>query len=97
MFSRDHSCSTTLGFSHTLRAVFLWYSLPPLGGSRFFLPRPFDVFRIQVEGGVRWIGTVENMEAAQALIKTESAKQPGDFLVVNLETGQRVEIKGTAA
>jgi hypothetical protein len=46
---------------------------------------------------VRWIGTVASTEAAKTLIKTESAKQPGDFLVVNLETGHKVEIKGTAA
>jgi len=61
------------------------------------LERPLDVFRIQVEGGVRWIGSVENMEAANALIKTESEKQPGDFLVVNLETGHRMEIKANPA
>ena len=45
--------------------------------------RTFDVFRVQTEGGVRWLGTVESIEAAKALIKVESAKQPGDFLVVN--------------
>jgi len=42
---------------------------------------------------VRWLGIVESIEAAKALIKVESAKQPGDFLVVNLETGYRTEIK----
>jgi len=46
---------------------------------------------------VRWIGTVESMEAAKALIKFESAKEPGDFLVVNLETGDRMEIKADPA
>ena len=59
--------------------------------------RTFDVFRVQTESGVRWIGTVGSMETAKALIKTESAKQPGDFLVVNLETGERMEIKADAA
>jgi hypothetical protein len=63
----------------------------------FFLAQTFDIFRIQVEGGVRWIGSVENMEAAKALIQAESAKQPGDFLVVDLQSGHRIEIKGTAA
>ncbi len=61
------------------------------------MERPLDVFRIQVEGGVRWIGSVENMEAAKALIKTKSEKQPGDFLVVNLETGHRMKIKANPA
>jgi len=46
---------------------------------------------------VRWIGTVGSMETAKALIKTESAKQAGDFLVVNLETGERMEIKADPA
>ena len=46
---------------------------------------------------MRWIGTVESMDAAKTLIKTESAKLPGDFLVVDLDTGHKVEIKGDAA
>ena len=56
-----------------------------------------NVFRVQTEGGVRWLGIVESIEAAKALIKVESAKQPGDFLVVNLETGSRTEIKADPA
>ena len=59
--------------------------------------KPLDIFRIQVEGGVRWIGSAESLEAANVLIKAESAKEPGDFLVVNLETGQRMEIKANPA
>jgi len=66
-------------------------------GSPLRLARSLDVFRIQVEGGVRWIGSAENLEAAKALIKAESAKQPGDFLVVNLETGDKMEIKAEPA
>lgn len=62
-----------------------------------FLAQTFDIFRIQVEGGVRWIGSVEDMEAAKALIQAEAAKWPGDFLVVDLQSGHRIEIKGTAA
>jgi hypothetical protein len=55
-----------------------------------------DIFRIVPEG-VRWIGSAGNLEAAKALIKAE--EQPGDFLVVSLETGWKMEIKapGTAA
>ena len=62
------------------------------------MERPFDVFRIVPEG-VRWIGSAENVDAAKALIKAVSAEQPGDFLVVSLETGWKMEIKapGTAA
>jgi hypothetical protein len=62
-----------------------------------FLAQTFDIFRVQVEGGVRWMGSVENMEAAKALIQAESVKQPGHFLVVNLQTGDRLEIKADPA
>jgi hypothetical protein len=61
------------------------------------LERPLDVFRIQAEGGVRWLGSVENLEAAKALIKVQSAKEPGDFLVVDLESGDRMEIRADPA
>jgi hypothetical protein len=58
--------------------------------------QPLDIFRIVPDGGVRWVGAAENVEAAKALIKAE---QPGDFLVVSIVTGWKMEIKapGTAA
>ena len=62
------------------------------------MAQPLDIFRIVPEG-VRWVGTVQDLEAAKALIKAKAAEQPGDFLVVSLETGWKIEIKapGTAA
>lgn len=59
---------------------------------------PLDIFRIVPEG-MRWIGSVEDLEAAKALIKARSAEQPGDFLVASIVTGWKMEIKapGTAA
>jgi hypothetical protein len=32
----------------------------------------FDIFRIQTQGGVRWIGTAENLEAAKVLINVSA-------------------------
>ena len=62
------------------------------------MAEPLDIFRLIPEG-VRWIGSAENLEAAKALIKAAAEEQPGDFLVVSLETGWKMEIKapGTAA
>ena len=62
------------------------------------LAQQLDVFRI-VPDGVRWVGSAENLEAAKALIEAQATEQPGDFLIVSLETGWRMEIKapGTAA
>jgi hypothetical protein len=50
-----------------------------------------------VPEGVRWIGRAENLEAAKAVVKAAAAEQPGDFLVVSLETGWKMEIKAPAA
>jgi hypothetical protein len=62
------------------------------------MAQPLDIFRIVPEG-VRWIGNVENLEAAKALITAKCGEQPGDFLVVSIVTGWKMEIKapGTAA
>ena len=58
----------------------------------FPVARPLDIFRMVPEG-VRWIGSAENLEAAKALIKAKAAEEPGDFLIVSLETGWKIEIK----
>jgi hypothetical protein len=56
------------------------------------MDKQLDIFRIVPEG-VRWMGSAEGLEVAKALIKSKSAEQPGDFLVVSLETGWKMEIK----
>jgi hypothetical protein len=58
------------------------------------MAQPFDIFRIVPEGGVRWVGAVQDLETARALVKAE---QPGDFLVVSIDTGWKMEIKAPAA
>ena len=60
------------------------------------MAQPLDIFRIQTDR-LRWIGTAENLEAAKVLIKAESAKESGDFLVVNLQAGHKMEIKADPA
>jgi hypothetical protein len=58
------------------------------------MAQSLDIFRIVPEGGVRWLGAAENLEAAKVLIKAE---QPGDFLVVRIDTGWKMEIKAPGA
>jgi hypothetical protein len=62
------------------------------------MDKPLDIFRI-VPKGVRWMASVEDLEAAKVLIKAKAAEQPGDFLVASIVTGWKMEIKapGTAA
>jgi hypothetical protein len=56
------------------------------------MDKTLDIFRIVPEG-VRWMASVEDLEAAKMLIKAKAAELPGDFLVVSLETGWKMEIK----
>jgi hypothetical protein len=62
------------------------------------MDKPLDIFRIVPEG-VRWMGSVKDLEGAKALIKVRSVEQAGDFLVVSIDTGWKMEItaSGTAA
>jgi hypothetical protein len=80
-----------------VQSAYSCYTLPALrwGCS---MDKPLDIFRIVPEG-VRWMGSVEDLEGAKALIKVRSAEQAGDFLVVSIDTGWKMEIKavGTAA
>jgi hypothetical protein len=66
-------------------------------GEPLRVAQPFDIFRIQTEGGVCWIGSAENLEAAKMTVKAASAKEPRDFLIVSLETGWKTEIKAEPA
>ena len=60
------------------------------------MAQTLDIFRIVPEG-VRWVGSAENLEAAKVLITAASEKEPGDFLVVNIDTGWYAEIKADPA
>ena len=56
------------------------------------MAQTLDIFRIEAEGGVRWVGGAETLEAAKVLIKADSAKQPGDFLIVCLATEWKLRL-----
>jgi isocitrate lyase len=53
----------------------------------------YDVFKNEAGGDVLWCGTAVSLEGAKAFVETLSAKTPGSYLVVNLQTGDRVTIE----
>jgi hypothetical protein len=55
--------------------------------------QPFDIFRIEKDGGLVWVGTAETMDAAKARARAECASKAGDFWIVSLKTGNKLELK----
>ena len=51
---------------------------------------PLDIFKTDSDGGVLWRGTADNLVAAKACIKKLAVSSPGEYLVFDQHTGQRV-------
>jgi hypothetical protein len=54
---------------------------------------PLDIFETDSDGGVLWRGAAETFVAAKAFIKELAASSPGEYLILDQHTGQRVSIK----
>jgi len=51
---------------------------------------PLDIFKTDLDGSVLWRGAVENVEAAKARIQMLAISSPGEYLILDQKTGQRV-------
>jgi hypothetical protein len=54
---------------------------------------PFDVFKRQGGGSVRWLGMVTDLEAAKLWVKELAESVPGQYFIFSLATGHRLDIK----
>jgi hypothetical protein len=54
---------------------------------------PFDIFRRQGGGSVRWVGVVTDLEAAKARVKELAESIPGEYFIFSMATGSRLKIK----
>jgi hypothetical protein len=54
---------------------------------------PFDIFRRQGGGSVRWLGVVTDLEAAKARVKELTESIPGEYFIFSLATGRRLNVK----
>ncbi len=52
---------------------------------------PYDIFRIE-SSGVLWCDAVNTVETAKARIQKLADSSPGDYLILNLTTGQRIVV-----
>jgi hypothetical protein len=55
---------------------------------------PFDIFKRQPGGGVRWLEVVADLEAAKLRVKELVECVPGEYFIFSLASGHRLDIKG---
>jgi hypothetical protein len=53
---------------------------------------PLDIFKTDSDGSVLWRGAAETLVAAKARIQSFALSSPGEYLVLNQHTGDRVSI-----
>ena len=52
----------------------------------------FDIFKIQVDGALRWCESADSLESAKARVAALADSAPAQYVLVNQQTGQRLII-----
>ena len=53
---------------------------------------PFDILKVESEG-VRWMEAVADLERAKARVKVLAVSSPGEYFIVNQQTGEKISIR----
>lgn len=53
---------------------------------------PLDIFKTDPDGGVLWRGSAETSGAAKALITKLAVSSPGEYLIFDQITGDKVRV-----
>jgi hypothetical protein len=54
---------------------------------------PFDIFKRQPGGSVRWLEVVADLEAAKLRVKELVVCVPGEYFIFSLASGRRLDVK----
>ncbi len=54
---------------------------------------PFDIFKVEASE-LRWMEVSPDLERAKARVKILATSSPGEYIIANQETGEKVSIKG---
>jgi hypothetical protein len=49
----------------------------------------FDMYKVDLRGSAMWMGSVHSYNAAAFEIELSAARSPGDYAIVNRQTGER--------
>src|SRR5215469_12345361 len=52
----------------------------------------FDMYKVDFRGSAMWLGSVQSYSVALFEIKLTAAKAPGDYTIVNRQTGDRTAL-----
>lgn len=53
---------------------------------------PIDIFCTEPDGSYLWRGTASSFEEATERVRELARSAPGDYLAVNLQSGEKVKI-----
>ena len=53
-------------------------------------PLPFDIFQLEAGGRLLWLEAAANLENAQLRVRELAKSEPTEFVIVNLETGDKL-------
>src|SRR5258708_26350274 len=53
---------------------------------------PFDIFKVE-SSGLRWMESAADLERAKTRVKVLAASSPGEYIILNQETGEKNSIK----
>lgn len=56
------------------------------------MTHPIDIFQMD-SAGVRWLESAPNLEHAKARVKEFAANSPGEYVVLDQKTGNKVVIR----
>ena len=59
--------------------------------------QPLDIFKTDLDGGVLWRGAAEDLVSAKRCIEKLALSSPGEYLVLNQHTGNRVHVTMAAS
>ena len=53
---------------------------------------PFDLFRIEADGSVKWLGSCADVDAAIVLVRDMAKKVPAEYFIYSQTTERRLFI-----
>jgi len=52
----------------------------------------FDLYKLDLQGSAKWLGSVQSFNMALFEIELTAKKAPGDYAVINRQTGERTDL-----
>lgn len=57
------------------------------------MSQPFHIFRVESDGTLRLLEPADNLERAKTRVKKLAAFSPGEYIISNQETGEKISMK----